>query len=52
MAAPARDDFVENPAIDGKHTQQAMSIGAHTGSGSIDLPVTQLRNLLFLCNLR
>ena len=51
VVAPARDDFVENPAIYGKHMTKAMSIGTHTGSSSIDLPVTQLRNLLFLCNL-
>jgi len=51
VAASERDDFVENPAIDGKHMTKAMFIGTQTGSGSIDLPVTQLRNLLFLCNL-
>ena len=49
MAASARDDFFENPAIDGKHMTKAMSIGAHTGSGSIDLPVTLLRNLFCSC---
>ena len=49
MAASARDDFFENPAIAGKHMTKAMSIGAHTGSGSIDLPVTLLRNLFCSC---
>ena len=49
MAAPARDDFVENPAIDGKHMTKAMLIGAHTGSGSTDPPVTQLTNLFCSC---
>ena len=48
MAAPARDDFFENPAIDRKHMTKAMSIGVHIGSGSTGNAVK--KSILFLCN--